>query len=327
MKSLGKAAILTASLALAAPCWGQATTAQQPAVAYAADGILYLATESGRVAQTIETELPIGDFAISPDLKTVVFSLPHPGESGGLFFILDVATGAIERMPPDPYFNDASVADLVEFYADPDFSPDGERVVFATHANAVGDEVQTSGPLAILDLKTREVTILKSTVGESGLPLGFVRDPHWSPDGRLVLATIEGHAFVMDSGGQDLAEAVIPESEFSQSPQSYGMYAIGWLGSRCVLYQAGDDPEHDPTRILNLSTGRTSSAAEMLRLPEPWLRGVRGSTGRLWARSDPEGFRIEGPGISWVIRGDAETVYVRLLRQGSTEDLAPSECK
>jgi len=331
MKSFGKASVfLSLLLALGAPAaaaWGQATAGEQPAVAYAADGILYLATESGRVVQTIETELPIGDFAISPDLNTVVFSLPHPGESGGPFFILNIAAGAIERMKPDPYFNDASVAELAEFYADPDFSPGGERVVFATHANAEGSDVQTSGPLAILDLKTREITILKNTIGDDGLPLGYMRDPRWSPDGRQVLGNIEGHAFVTDPDGQALTEIVIPESEISQSSQSYGMYAIGWLGSGCVLYQVGDDPERDPVFIFRMSARKTSPAAEMLRLPEQSLRGVRGVSGRLRARSDPSGIRIEGPGISWLIRGDAETTYVRLLPQRNGEDQIPSDCK
>jgi len=311
----------------AAAARGQAKAGEQPAVAYAVDGVLHLATESGRVVQTVKTELPIGDFAISPDLGTVVFSLPHPGESGGPFFILNVSTGELERMGPDPYFNDASVAELAEFYADPDFLPGGERVVFATHANAEGSEVQISGPLAILDLQTREIAILRSTVGATGLPLGYMRDPRWSPDGRQVLGNIEGHAFVTDSGGQAVAEVVIPASEISQLPQSYGVYAIGWLGSGCVLYQAGDDPERDPARILGLSTGRTAPTAGTLRLPEQSLRGVRGFTGRLWARTDPSGFRIEGPGISWLIRGDAETTYVRLLPQRNGADQIPSDCR
>jgi hypothetical protein len=296
-------------------------------VAYAVDGVLYLATESGRVVQTIETELPMGDFAISQDLKTVVFSLPHPGESGGPFFILDVSTGALERMKPDPYFNDDSVADLAEYYADPDFSPGGERVVFATHASAIGSDVQMSGPLAILELAPREITILRSTVGESGLPLGYMSAPRWSPDGKQVLGNIEGHALVTDSDGGNLREVVIPEGEWSQSSQSYGMYAIGWLGAGCVLYQAGDDSERDPSRIVQLSAGRTSQAAEMLRLPEESLRGVRDFAGRLWVRSDPSGFRVEGPGISWLIRGDAETTYVRLLPQRDGATAVPADCR
>jgi len=311
----------------AAMAWGQAAAAGLPAVAYAAGGVLYLATETGRVVQTVATELPIGDFAISPDLKTVVFSLPHPGESGGPFFILNVSTGEIERMRPDPYFNDASVSDLAEFYADPDFSPGGERVVFATHASAEGSDVQMSGPLAILDLKTREITILRSTVGADGLPLGYLRDPRWSPDGKQVLGNIEGHAFITDPDGRRLAEVVIPESEVSRSSQAYGMHAIGWLGSGCVLYQAGDDPERDPARIFGLSMGRTSPAAELLRLPEQSLRGVRGFARRLWARADPAGIRIEGPGVSWLVRGDVETTYVRLLPSRSSGDVIPADCR
>jgi hypothetical protein len=168
-------------------------------------------------------------------------------------------------MGPDPYFNDASVAELAEFYADPDFSPGGERVVFATHASAEGSEVQMSGPLAILDLKTREITILKGTVGADGLPLGYMRDPHWSPDGRQVLGH-RGTRIRNRSRWTRFGGSGDPESEFSRSSQSYGMYAIGWLGSGCVLYQAGDDLERDPARVLRMNTRRTSPAAETLRL-------------------------------------------------------------
>ena len=329
MKNFGTVRVLlmVALVMPVAAVWGQATADDRPAVAYAADEVLYLATESGRVVKTIEAELPIGDFAISPDLKTVVFSLPHPGESGGPFFILNVSTGEIEPMKPDPYFNDASVVDLAEFYADPDFSPDGDRVVFAAHANAEGSDRQISGPLAILGLKTREITILRDTVGADGLPLGYMRDPHWSPDGRQILGNIQGHAFVTDPDGQGLAELVIPESEISRSPDSYGMYATGWVGSGCVLYQAGDDPDSDPARIFTMSTRKTSPAAEMLRLPEESLRGVQDLSERLRLFSDPAGFRVEGPGISWLIRGDAETTYVRLLPQRDGADQIPSDCK
>jgi hypothetical protein len=329
MKRFGKAFIVVL-LAWAMPTatgWAQATAAQQPAVAYSVDGVLYIATESGSVLRTVEIDLPIGDFTISPDLGTVVFSLPHPDATGGPLFILNLSTGALTRMAPDPYFNDATVADVAEFYADPDFSSDGERVVFAAHAQDSGDEVQTSGPLAVLDLKTREITILKDTIGESGLPLGYMHDPHWSPDGKQILANIEWYAFVTDSAGKVLAEVVIPENELSQSSQSYGMYAMGWLGSRCVLYQAGEDPERDPVRIFHLGTGKTSPAAEALRLPEQSLRGILALSGRLWTRNDPMGFRVEGPGISWLIRGDTDTTFVRLLRRAATDDTIPADCK
>jgi hypothetical protein len=326
MKNVVRATMALLLAAIPAVARAQASPAEQAAMAYALEGVLYLAAESGRVVQTIRSELPIGDFAISPDLKTVVFSLPHPGESGGPLLLLNVTNGGIEPVKPDPYFNDDSVTDIAAFYSDPDFSPDGKYVVFATHAAAEGSEVQMSGPLAILDVSSGEIAILGSTVGESGLPLGYLTHPRWSPDGKRILANIEGLAFVTDAEGRERAQVAIPESELSQSAQSYGMHAIGWLGSGCVLYQAGEDPGRDPARIATLRTGRTAPAATMLRLPEASLRGVSDFAGRLRARPDPEGFRIEGPDVSWLIRGDAETTYVRLLPPPGDQQV-PDDCK
>jgi hypothetical protein len=74
MKSFGRVLgwLLLAVVMPPAAAQGQAKAGEQPAVAYAVDGVLYLATESGRVVQTVKTELPIGNFAISPNLGTVV---------------------------------------------------------------------------------------------------------------------------------------------------------------------------------------------------------------------------------------------------------------
>ena len=327
MKLFGRMLILQLLAMSPALVRGQATVPDRPAVAYAVDGVLYLATESGRVVQTIEAEVPIGDFAISPDLKAVVFSPPHPGEGGGPLFILSVASGAVEPVKPDPYFNDSSADELALFYSDPEFSPDGKRVVFATHAYGEGNEVQLSGPLALLDITTREVTILGSTVASDGLPFGYMRNPHWSPDGKQILGNIEGHSFTTDAGGEELDEVFIPASELSQTSDSYGMFAIGWLGSGCVLYQAGEDAQHDPARVFKRSTEETSAAAEMLRLPEASLRGVKDFSGRLRLFSDPAGFRVEGPGISWLIRGDPETSYAHLLPQSDGAGQIPADCR
>jgi hypothetical protein len=320
----------------AASCLGQTTgaTAKQPAVAYAVDGSLHLATESGQVLRKIGTRVPIGDFAISPDLKTVVFAIAVPGLVGGPFFILDVASGAIEPMTADPYFNDDSVAgDPAEFYTDPEFSPDGKQVVFAAHSRPEGSELQLSGPLEFLNIGTRKISIVKSTLAPDGLPFGYIRNPHWSPDGKQILGNMEGHAFVTDAewkpdpSAQAPAELMIPESEVSQAAASYGAYAIGWLGLGCVLYQAGEDPASDPARVFQLRTQGTLPAAEMLKLPEQAVRGMRGFSGRLRLFPGEAGFRVEGPGISWMIRGDSETTFVRLLPQPDVDGLISAECR
>jgi hypothetical protein len=329
---LGRLSILALILAASAgQCLAQArggAIAEPPAVAYALGGTLYLASESGQVVKKIEAPIPIGDFAISPDLNTVIFASAVPGVVGGPFLIMDVASGKIDLMMPDPYFNDASVAgDLAEFYSDPEFSPDGKLVMFAAHAAGQGSEVHTSGPLAILKLATREVSIVKSTVAADGLPYGYMRNPHWSSDGKRALGNIEGRAFVAEVDGPTLNEVKIPESEISQSGSSYGMHVIGWLGSECVLYQVGEMPEADPARVLQLRTQMTSSAAEMLHLPEDDLRGLHDLAGGMRIVSAPEGYRVVGPAGNWLIRGEREEIFARILPRRAGNTQIPAECR
>jgi hypothetical protein len=301
---------------------------QTPAVAYTSDGALYVASESGQLIKKITAPSPIGDFAISPDLKTLIFASAVPGVVGGPFLIMDVPSGQIEPMMPDPYFNDASVAgDLAEFYTDPEFSADGKLVLFAAHAAGEGDDVHTSGPLAVLNLDTRDVSVVKSTVAADGLPYGHMRNPHWSPDGRRVLGNIEGRAFIADVDGQKLTEAIIPDSELTQSGNSYGMHAIGWLGPGCILYQAGESPQLDPARILELNTQKTSLAAPLLHLPEDSLPGLRDLSGRIRIVSASEGYRVESAGGNWLIRGDQQTTFARILDRPDNSESIPVECR
>jgi WD40-like Beta Propeller Repeat len=307
--------------------WGQSSGNGKPAVAYSYKGVLYLATESGHPLKAVRTTLPIGDFAVSPDGKLVVFSPPRSSRlTGGPLWILNVATGALERMPTDPFYNAAPDKNQTEFYADPAFSPTSDSVVYAAHGRATGDLVQTRGPVAVMDVKTKQVRILKDSLGNDGLPLGFASDLHWSPDGERILLNYEGSASITVPDGTKLTDLVIPENEIKRSPLSYGMHAISWLGSKCILYQAGDDPERDPTRVLNLSTGKTSSAAELLNLPEQSLRGVLAFSGQLWVRRYGSRYRVDGRSISWLVPGDSATAHVRILRE-SSEDSIPTECK
>jgi hypothetical protein len=313
--------VLALLLMPAASCWGQTAEAgaQQPAVAYVAGGSLYLATESGKVVRQIDVPVPMGDFAISPDLTWVVFATAISGTLGGPFLILDVASGAIDTMMPDPYFNGTARGDLAEFYTDPEFSPDGKSVVFATHAHGEGNDLQLSGPLALLNLQTREVSIVKSTVYEDGLPLGYIRDPHWSPDGKQILGTVEGRIFLTGADGQALSELTIPESG--------RVYAIGWFGTGCILYHTGEEAERSPAWVFRLNTRTASLAGAMLGLGEDELRGLRGIAEDLRMFSDPDGYRVDGPGGSWLIHGSPETTFARLLPQTAGATQVPADCR
>lgn len=153
--------VLAAALARATP----------PQIAYAENGVLHFATSAGTVVRKVKTSVPICDFAVARDFSKVVFVSCHANRYGGELHILDLKTGDVETLTHGPYWtSEASESTddderLREVYANPEFSPDGSRIVFAVRdIPADGgdtDAIEASGPLAIMDLDTRRVRILK----------------------------------------------------------------------------------------------------------------------------------------------------------------------
>ena len=150
------------------PVWCQQSGIAKPSVAYSHKGVLYLASESGQVLRAVETKPPVGVFVISPDGQTVVFAPFKPKEYGGRLYRLSLMTGQTELLTHGPYFNKWPGEGGPEVYDDPDFSPDGKRVVFAIHGQATGDIVEASGPLAVMDLGMRKMTLVRSTLTVNG---------------------------------------------------------------------------------------------------------------------------------------------------------------
>ena len=61
-------------------------------------------------------------------------------------------------------------------------------------------------------------------------------------------------------------------------------------------------------------------------VPAESLNGVREFSGVLRLFVDDAGFRVEGPGTSWLIRGDSEISYAHLLPQRGGASQIPSSC-
>ena len=147
------------------------------AVGVSSRGVLSIATASGKVLRTLSPKPPIGNFAISSDGQRVVFS-PQGAGYGGPLYLLSVPSGRTEALVHDHYYSRGEV------YADPDFSPDGDTVVFAVHAQANGDLVEASGPFATVDLRTRSVHVLPATMDIDSGGIAFANEPVWFPTAR-----------------------------------------------------------------------------------------------------------------------------------------------
>jgi Tol biopolymer transport system component/DNA-binding winged helix-turn-helix (wHTH) protein len=103
----------------------------------------------------------------SPDGKQIAFSASIPGEPDRIYVV--AANGG----SPEP------VTAETKYTTDPNWSPEGDALVFGgmpwLEAGAPG-----SAAISILDLKTRHLLTLPGSEG--------LFSPHWSPDGRYVLA-------------------------------------------------------------------------------------------------------------------------------------------
>ncbi len=103
----------------------------------------------------------------SPDSKRLAIMAREPGKLWRIYLI-DSAGGA-----PAPLLNESRNA------ADPDWSPDGQHLVFGRESDRMGKE-SGSHTIQTIDLKTMKTDTLPGSEG--------LFSPRWSPDGRWIAA-------------------------------------------------------------------------------------------------------------------------------------------
>jgi Tol biopolymer transport system component len=172
--------------------------------------LLTIAATNGPLRRLTANRRPERGASWAPSADRLIYVLPHTSDPRAFddpaepeeVWLLDIATG-IERKLADGF--------------DPDLSPDGRSVVYATNGQR-----DASGPrgnalrivdveggadrplLAVADLPT-------DLLPSFGLPFKpattRLRAPSWSPDGRSLVASADGHssmAQTFDAGGQGL---------------------------------------------------------------------------------------------------------------------------
>jgi Tol biopolymer transport system component len=106
----------------------------------------------------------------SPDQKQIAFGADRP--SGGMKIYLVPAAGGTPQELSSGDQNDG----------DPNWSPDGSSLVFFSSLSfPIGQNTSVN----ILDLRTHKVSVVPGSEG--------LFSPHWSPDGRYILA-LSGNA-------------------------------------------------------------------------------------------------------------------------------------
>lgn len=297
-----------------------AEDADRASVGYSESGVLYLTTDSGRLLRTVKSTLPIRDFAVSPDGKYVVFGAVDGTAYGGPLYLLTLASGTVRELTRGS--KNRSVV-----YSDPEFSPDGSRVVLAIHASAHGDLVEAAGPIGVLVLETGQLSVLSATAKIDGDGPAFSNEPHWAPNSFSVLFSFETGAAEVNAKGGKLREL----TSLMEGTGDSWSHAVGWLGSKCVVYIAGKDQkdaDRKPARVLNLITGTTLPAAQLLGATEDSMVGLTAFSPALWIRSVNNRVIATSKRGMWDIPVHSPRAVVRLVPyRGPSDDLIPQACQ
>lgn len=306
------------------PSFAQSSTVNAPAVAYESNGALFIATSSGHVLKTLKTVPRVGTFAISEGAQKIVFAPfgKKPDSYGGQLYLLVPPKSAATQLTHGPYYNKS--AGSSEVYSNPDFSPDGKRVVFSVHSQSTGDVVEASGPFATIDLRSGKVMLLTSTLHVPGEVWGtaYADSAYWSPDGSRILLNFEDGFALTDPSGKLFEDfsALMTGDDWTSS--------IGWLGSQCIVYVGGKDypdSQKQPARFLNLKTRQSGALEELLGLRKDQVTGLVGVSGTILIRRQKGELLVESGGDRWSIPNADGHTQVRILSSVTSE--TPEPCR
>ena len=266
-------------------------TRSSAVVAIASGPVLSLYDATGAEVQRIDLKKPVAGFDFTAD-RTKVVIVSRDTEHGGALIEIDLKTGSRTKLTGRHFASEHLSKGETEVYDSPSFSPDGHKLAFAVHGNLPGDgndAWENSGPLAILDLDSNRLSVLKATENIYGNGPCSESAPQWSPDGQWILFNCEDGAFLTDPQGGSLRDLKLSTENASSN-------AVGWVGKNCVLYlftpetEGKFDFEHETLRLLNLRDFRTSDGGSL-------FRGFGGSSRGLVQASSDAVIRIIPPKI------------------------------
>jgi hypothetical protein len=292
------------------------------AVAYVNHGSLTITAKHGEVLDTVFIRQPaISDFAISPDRRSVVV-ISNATTHGGDLEIIDLRQKKRTKLLLDPFYFTHLKGEDREVYADPHISPDGRHVVFAVHKFSGGGEnaaIDAAGPLALLNITSGAVHVVPSTTNIDGKGPCYAKSPMWSPDGSQIVFSCETGSAIAALDGSKLQ---MLSTGTEQKPWSA---AIGWMGSRCVLYvQAASADSHDTyeVRLLNLGDSKTQDASSLVTRQRAKIAGLSEVSSDA-AVSRTSQVTIHTPFNHWVLPKDSPAH----LLSGWPRDSVPQPCR
>jgi hypothetical protein len=298
--------------------WSKPEVIPPTGVAYSANGHLVVLTASGAVARVVNAKVPISSFAIAPDRRSVIYAPAGPQDAGGPLYELSLITGQARMLIR------TQIYDKREVYADPDFSPDGSRIVFAIHAQPTGDGVTMAGPFAIFDTERQATRVLRSTMSFGGYGPTYGSGPRWSPGGNRIFLNLVGDFAITNRSGEHLQ---MPD-QWTHVPIE-NMFAIGWWGNNCIVYKGGDTwaiAETRPAKLLLIKSLRSRRLTTLLHADPADVTHLVAFSPAIWVQKVGRTLVVHSHGRTWSVFTGTRYPYVRIFGGQSEQDV-PRECK
>lgn len=287
-------------------------------VAYAIGGVLTIRTASSeKILHVLKTTPPIGTFAISPDMRSVVFAPKGPEGNGGPLYLVSIADGKQRRLIGKPIYNKREV------YAVPDFSPTGHQIVFAVRAQPRGDAVVSAGPFALLNLTSGTARELSSTLNIQGYGPAYGDSPRWSPDGAKMFFNLESDFAIASEAGlnfQDTSRWTAGQGD---------TFAVDWLGNSCIVYIGGktwEDAAQSPAKILHIKTHETGELSSLLAVAPKDVTDLIAISPSVRVTKSGNVIVVRSGSSSWTFADSDRHPIIRVVSMYSDANV-PSSCR
>ncbi len=162
-----------------------------------------------------------------------------------------------------------------EVYADPALSPSGRSLAFVARPCSSTrhlDVVEAAGVAVIFDQVRGSSQVLQGTTDKSGAPIGFAHTPTWSADESLLYVNLETGFRVLRAADGAVALEYPADSQGEDWSQ-----AVGWLGSRCVVFAEGTDfraADENQLWVLNMDRRELKRLDSLSDTPGEKVTGV-----------------------------------------------------
>jgi serine/threonine protein kinase len=195
---------------------------------------------------TTEAVLPI---------PTVVTETPQPTDTVAPIVTPDGSARSIAFVSdrtgiPQIYLSDLSGDNTVQFTNEsegacqPDWSPDGEKLIFTSPCKALNDAFVKTSIFRMNADGSGRTSLTKVPGGDY--------DPAWSPDGKQILVTSvqdgRQHIYVMDANGDKRvllsATAGAVEYQARWSPDGERIILVSMAGSLSIIFTGGTNPQN-----------------------------------------------------------------------------------